>query len=99
MPGRARPDSCRALGPKGHPRPSTQRCPIRPVAAPGPGDSRPALRPALLAHEGQTMNPTYDFHGQVAVVTGAGSGMGRDTAYAFAAAGAAVVLADINDEG
>ena len=43
------------------------------------------------------LNPTYDFHGQVAVVTGAGSGMGRDTAYAFAAAGAAVVLADINE--
>jgi NAD(P)-dependent dehydrogenase (short-subunit alcohol dehydrogenase family) len=45
------------------------------------------------------LNPTYDFHGRVAVVTGAGSGMGRDTAYAFAAAGAAVVLADINEEG
>ena len=43
------------------------------------------------------MNPTYDFHGQVAVVTGAGSGMGRDTARAFASAGAAVVLADINE--
>jgi NAD(P)-dependent dehydrogenase (short-subunit alcohol dehydrogenase family) len=44
------------------------------------------------------MNPAYDFHGQVAVITGAGSGMGRDTAHAFAAAGAAVVLADINEE-
>ena len=43
------------------------------------------------------MNPTYDFHGQVAVVTGAGSGMGLATAQAFAGAGAAVVLADINE--
>ena len=44
------------------------------------------------------MNPTYDFSGQVALVTGAGAGMGLDTARAFAAAGAAVVLADVNDE-
>ena len=44
------------------------------------------------------MNPTYDFSGQVALVTGAGAGMGLDTARAFAAAGAAVVLADINEQ-
>ena len=44
------------------------------------------------------MNPTYDFSGQVALVTGAGAGMGLDTARAFAAAGAAVVLADINHD-
>src|SRR6187431_2823551 len=43
------------------------------------------------------MNPTYDFTGQVAVVTGASSGMGFVTARAFAEAGAAVVLADINE--
>jgi NAD(P)-dependent dehydrogenase (short-subunit alcohol dehydrogenase family) len=44
------------------------------------------------------MNPTYNFKGQVALVTGASSGMGLATAQAFAEMGAAVVLADINDE-
>ena len=44
------------------------------------------------------MNPTYDFSGQVALVTGAGGGMGLDTARAFAASGAAVVLADVNEQ-
>ena len=42
------------------------------------------------------MNPSYDFQGQVALVTGAGSGMGLAAANAFAAAGAAVVLADVS---
>jgi NAD(P)-dependent dehydrogenase (short-subunit alcohol dehydrogenase family) len=44
------------------------------------------------------MNPTHDFKGQVALVTGASSGMGLATAQAFAEAGAAVVLADVNGE-
>ena len=44
------------------------------------------------------MNPSYDFTGQVALVTGASSGMGLATAQAFAEAGAAVVLADIKDQ-
>lgn len=41
--------------------------------------------------------PTYDFSGKVAFVTGASSGMGAETARWFARAGAAVVLADINE--
>ncbi|WP_287879916.1 SDR family oxidoreductase [Aquitalea sp.] len=40
------------------------------------------------------MNPTYNFDGQVALVTGAGSGLGLATAQAFAKAGAAVALVD-----
>ena len=43
------------------------------------------------------MNVTYDFKGQVALVTGAASGMGLDTARAFAKAGAAVTLADVSE--
>src|SRR6185437_7717547 len=39
-----------------------------------------------------------DFSGQVALVTGAAAGMGLDTARAFAAAGASVVLADVDDD-
>jgi len=42
------------------------------------------------------MTPIYDFTGQVALVTGASSGMGLATAQGFAEAGAAVVLADID---
>jgi NAD(P)-dependent dehydrogenase (short-subunit alcohol dehydrogenase family) len=38
------------------------------------------------------------FENKVALVTGAGSGMGLATAQAFAEAGAAVVLADINEQ-
>ncbi|MFO1143047.1 MAG: SDR family oxidoreductase [Amaricoccus sp.] len=44
------------------------------------------------------MSVTYDFSGQVALVTGAAMGMGLATARAFAEAGAAVTLADIDEE-
>jgi NAD(P)-dependent dehydrogenase (short-subunit alcohol dehydrogenase family) len=46
-----------------------------------------------------TQNPTFDFAGKVAFVTGAGSGIGRATALAFAEAGAAVAVLDIAQEG
>src|SRR5437868_4094259 len=59
----------------------------------------PCLYPAPCDVNGgkQNMNPVYDFRGQVALVTGASAGMGLATARAFAEAGAAVVLADINE--
>ena len=44
------------------------------------------------------MTVSYDFAGQVALVTGASSGMGLATARAFAESGAATVLADRNAE-
>ena len=42
------------------------------------------------------MNPTYDFTGQVAFVTGAGKGMGLAAARMFAKSRASVVLADLD---
>jgi NAD(P)-dependent dehydrogenase (short-subunit alcohol dehydrogenase family) len=43
------------------------------------------------------INP-LDFHGKVALVTGAAAGMGLATAWAFAEAGAAVALADVRED-
>jgi len=44
-----------------------------------------------------TMRP--DFNGDVAFVTGAGGGMGRAISLAFARAGAALVMADVDEAG
>lgn len=41
----------------------------------------------------------YGLHGKVALVTGAGGGIGRATALVFARSGAAVLVSDVNDEG
>ena len=44
-------------------------------------------------------NQSATFTGKVAFVTGAGSGIGRTTALAFARAGASVVVADVSEQG
>jgi NAD(P)-dependent dehydrogenase (short-subunit alcohol dehydrogenase family) len=46
-----------------------------------------------------TANPTRQFTGKVAFVTGAASGIGRAAALAFAAEGAGVVAADVSEQG
>ncbi len=46
-----------------------------------------------------TTNQNEFYKGKVAFVTGAGSGIGRTTALAFAREGAAVVVADISEQG
>lgn len=42
--------------------------------------------------------PAYDFAGKVVLITGASAGMGAAAARAFAATGASIVLADINQD-
>ncbi|WP_242883298.1 SDR family oxidoreductase [Actinomadura litoris] len=58
----------------------------------GGGPETPALAAARAAGE-----PGLEFGGDLVVVTGAGHGIGRATARAFAAEGARVVVADIDE--
>jgi NAD(P)-dependent dehydrogenase (short-subunit alcohol dehydrogenase family) len=51
----------------------------------------------LFAVDHRSVSPSLD--GKVALVTGGSSGIGRATALAFAACGAAVVVADVGDGG
>ena len=48
-------------------------------------------------HDNHVTHMNLSFQNKVALVTGAGSGMGLTTARAFAEAGAAVALADVNE--
>lgn len=58
-------------------------------------------RPEMPAQPNKTSpeNPTKLFAGKVVAVTGAASGIGRETARAFSRNGASVVALDINEDG
>src|SRR5207245_4868626 len=77
------------LGPDRFGRRSLQR------ARPAPSDDRAAR--VGVTERNEVMR--CSFENKVALVTGAASGMGLATAKAFAEAGAAVALADVNGDG
>jgi NAD(P)-dependent dehydrogenase (short-subunit alcohol dehydrogenase family) len=48
---------------------------------------------------GDEVGTAFSLHGKLAVVTGAGSGLGQEAARIFAAAGAQVLASDIDEPG
>src|SRR5439155_1722777 len=73
--------------------------PLGPPPKPPPGEVAPA-EPALeerLRHAVELRRRTMRLNGKVAVITGAGSGIGAASAIAMAREGARVVVADINE--
>ena len=46
-----------------------------------------------------SITAAFDLSGRVAVITGAGSGIGREAALVFAGAGARVVVGDVSTDG
>ena len=60
------------------------------------GHRRAVRSPDMTAAPGTTPTTTFDFHDKVAIVTGSAGGIGQAYAEALAAAGASVVVADID---
>src|SRR5260370_4299181 len=65
----------------------------------GGAKRQPPVHPVVDLPWGVPMSYESHFAGKVALVTGAGSGMGGATSIAFAAAGARVVVADVDEGG
>jgi short chain dehydrogenase len=82
----------------GHGANRTQRKIQLKCASSAPALSRGARQPALWANDRGMSLMSLSFNNQLALVTGAASGMGLATARAFAEAGAAAALVDIEED-
>lgn len=72
---------------------------MRPLGRDAPAHSAPAQGAAAFLRTDRSTSWPHGLDGRSVIVTGAGSGIGRATALAFAAEGARVVVADLNAEG